>query len=82
MGRNGDRQADRIRKALDEKGYHQHVRNSTNQIFITLTKEKAKELSGKVELGFWENKGNQVVMRIATSWATTDEEVDSLLEML
>ena len=82
LGRNGDRQADRIRKALDEKGYHQHVRNSTNQIFITLTKEKAKELSGKVELGFWENKGNQVVMRIATSWATTDEEVDSLLEML
>ena len=43
---------------------------------------KAKELSGKVELGFWENKGNQVVMRIATSWATTDEEVDRLLEML
>lgn len=82
LGRNGDRQADRIRKALDEKGYHQHVRNSTNQIFITLTKEKAEELSGKVELGFWENRGNQVVMRIATSWATTDEEVDRLLEML
>lgn len=82
LGRNGDRQADRIRKALDEKGYHQHVRNSTNQIFITLTKEKAKELSGKVEMGFWENKGEQVVMRIATSWATTDEEVDRLLEML
>lgn len=82
LGRNGDEKADRIRRALDEKGYVQEIRNRTNQIFITLSREKARELSEKVELGFWENKGDQVVMRIATSWATTDEETDRLIELL
>ncbi len=83
LGKNADEKADRIRKVLDEKGYVQDIRNRTNQIFLILTKEKAEELSHKVELGFWENKDeDHVVMRIATSWATTDEEVDELVSLL
>lgn len=82
LGRNGDEMADRIRQALDEKGYVQDVRNSTNQIFLTLTHEEAQRLSEKVEMGFWENKGDKVVMRIATSWATTEEETEALIKLL
>lgn len=82
LGKKGDEMADRIREALDEKGYVQDVRNSTNQIFITLTHEKVRALSKKVEMGFWENKGNKVVMRIATSWASTEEETEKLIALL
>lgn len=82
LGKKGDETADRIREALDEKGYVQDVRNSTNQIFITLTHEKARALSKKVEMGFWENKGDKVVMRIATSWASTEEETEKLIALL
>ncbi|WP_299413234.1 aminotransferase class I/II-fold pyridoxal phosphate-dependent enzyme [uncultured Dialister sp.] len=82
LGKKGDEMADRIRQALDEKGYVQDVRNSTNQIFITLTHEKARALSKKVEMGFWENKGDKVVMRIATSWASTEEETEKLIVLL
>lgn len=82
LGKKGDEMADRIRQALDEKGYVQDVRNSTNQIFITLTHEKARALSKKVEMGFWENKGDKVVMRIATSWASTEEETEKLIALL
>lgn len=82
LGKKGDEMADRIREALDEKGYVQDVRNSTNQIFITLTHEKARALSKKVEMGFWENKGDKVVMRIATSWASTEEETEKLIALL
>lgn len=82
LGKKGDEIADRIRQALDEKGYVQDVRNSTNQIFITLTHEKARALSKKVEMGFWENKGDKVVMRIATSWASTEEETEKLIALL
>nr|WP_308612312.1 aminotransferase class I/II-fold pyridoxal phosphate-dependent enzyme [uncultured Dialister sp.] len=82
LGKKGDETADRIRQALDEKGYVQDVRNSTNQIFITLTHEKARALSKKVEMGFWENKGDKVVMRIATSWASTEEETEKLIALL
>lgn len=82
LGKKGDEMADRIRQALDEKGYVQDVRNSTNQIFITLTHEKARALSKKVEMGFWENKGDKVVMRIAISWASTEEETEKLIALL
>lgn len=82
LGKKGDETADRIRQALDEKGYVQDVRNSTNQIFITFTHEKARALSKKVEMGFWENKGDKVVMRIATSWASTEEETEKLIALL
>lgn len=76
LGKNADEKADRIRRVLDEKGYVQDIRNRTNQIFLILTKEKAgRAFPLGVELGFWENKDeNHVVMRIATSWATTEEE--------
>ena len=75
--------ADRIRKALAEKGYTFAFPSPTNQIFITLTKERAAALSEAVEMGFWENIGDShVVMRIATSWATQADDVDRLIALL
>ncbi|MCR5356815.1 MAG: aminotransferase class V-fold PLP-dependent enzyme [Lachnospiraceae bacterium] len=75
--------ADRIRKALTEKGYDLAFSSPTNQIFILLDKEKEKDLSEKVEMGFWENADkDHVIMRIATSWATQREDVDRLIELL
>lgn len=83
LGKNGVEKADRIRKVLREKGYEETIRNRTNQIFIVLKKERAEELSREVELGFWENTGDgRVVMRIATAWGTTEEEVDRLIGLL
>ncbi len=75
--------ADRIRKALSEKGYKLAFSSPTNQIFILLDKARERELSEKVELGFWENADkDHVIMRIATSWATKTENVDRLIELL
>ena len=75
--------ADRIRGALMEKGYRLAFQSPTNQIFLLLTKEKAAALSKQIEMGFWENtEDGDTVMRIATSWATRDEDVDRLIEML
>ena len=83
LGENAIRAADRIRKALREKGYELVMDNPTNQIFVQLDREKAAELSENVELGFWENIDEErCVMRIATSWATSDEDVDRLIALL
>ena len=83
LGRNAIGKADRIRAALKEKGYELAYPNPTNQVFVVLGKDKAKELSEYAELGFWENIDDErCIMRIATSWATTDEDVDRLIEML
>ncbi len=83
LGENAIHAADRIRKALREKAYALAWENPTNQIFVILDRGKAAELSENVELGFWENiDAERCVMRIATSWATTDEDVDRLIELL
>jgi len=83
IGKSAIAAADRIRRALDEKGYAQAIPSPTNQIFVVLSPEKAKALSRRVEMGFWENLGDgRVVMRLATSWATTDGDVDGLIQAL
>ena len=83
IGKSANEAADRIRAALDEKGYSQPFVAPTNQVFVALDPEKAEALSQRVEMGFWENLADgRVVMRLATSWATTDEDVDALIEAL
>ena len=82
-GKNAIDMADRIRKALEDKGYKLAFHTPTNQIFIVLDKAREKTLSEKLELGFWENIDDEhLIMRIATSWATKDEDVDSLIQCL
>ena len=83
IGRSAIDAADRIRAALDEKGYQQAIQAPTNQIFLLLGKDKAAELSSKIEMSFWENRDeDHTVMRICTSWATRQEDVDRLIGML
>ena len=75
--------ADKIRKALKDKGYSSPILAPTNQIFVLLTDEKAAELREKVELGFWEKPdAEHTVLRIVTSWATEDEDVERLIDIL
>ena len=83
VGKNAIDTAGKIKNALSQYGYEFAFNSPTNQIFIKLSKEKSAELSQKIEMGFWENTDdNHVIMRIATSWATRQEDVDRLTEVL
>ncbi len=83
IGKNAIETAARIKTALIRAGYSLTLDSPTNQIFITLDRKLAEELSESVELGFIENiDENHVVMRIATSWATKNEDVDKLIAVL
>ena len=83
IGRSAVDAADRIRAALDAKGYAQPFVAPTNQVFVALSPEKAGALSSRVEMGFWEKlEDGRVIMRLATSWATATEDVDRLIEAL
>ncbi len=75
--------ADRIRAALTAKGIELCFGSPTNQIFLLLTRAEAARLQEKVALSFWENPDeNHTILRLATSWATTDAQVERLLEIL
>ena len=83
IGKNAIDAADRIRRTLLEKGYTLVGSSPTNQIFVEMETARADALAEQVSFGFWRNAGeNRIVMRIATSWATTPEAVDALCALL
>ena len=83
IAKNAIDKADRMRKAFVEKGYKIFIETVTNQIFIVLENSKMQELKKSVSFGFWEKYDeNHTVVRFASSWATTDEAVDKLIELL
>lgn len=83
IGENAIRAADTIRTFLDSHGYEQYFTAPTNQIFIVLENTRYAELSKKITFGFWEKKDDShTVVRIATDWATTPENVEKLLQAL
>ena len=75
--------SDRIRAWLSEKGYQLLIESPTNQIMVIFDNDKLDRLAEKVEYGFWSKYDeDHTAIRFATSWATTDEDVDALLEAL
>ena len=83
VGKTALEAADRIRKALTEKGYALAYGSPTNQIFPILDNEQKERITRKVQLSFWEQlDDDHVIMRIATSWATDPKDVDALIELL
>ena len=51
----------------------------TNQIFVILPKDHANLLIKEFALELWEDKGDQLVIRIVTSFTTSKEDVDALI---
>jgi threonine aldolase len=51
----------------------------TNQIFVILPKDQANLLIKEFALELWEDKGDQLVIRIVTSFTTSKEDVDALI---
>lgn len=75
--------AEKIRGELKRLGYEIFIDAPTNQIFVTLTDAQLKILSERVEFSFWEKiSADKTVIRLATSWATQDNDVDKLLDEL
>ena len=74
------KQALRIKAALIEKGIPLFMDSATNQQFPVLTKAQQAALGEKYALGFWDTTGGDTdAIRICTSWATTEENVNALI---
>lgn len=75
--------ADRIRAALAEYGYQTCFHSPTNQIFVLLDNVRMAALAKRVEFSFWEQSDSgHTVIRLATSWATREADVDQLIRVL
>lgn len=75
--------AHEIQDFLKEEGYPLFFESPSNQVFCILSKEEMEHLSEVVEYSFWENYGeDHCVVRFATSWATSKEDVEKLKAIL
>ena len=77
--RRADELAMRIKKAFAEKGIPEWADSYTNQQFIILTDEQKSALSEKFIFEEENRTELGTVVRFCTSWATTDEEVNTLI---
>ena len=83
IGRRAVEYADRIKEAFLAKGYRIYIDTPTNQVFPILTKEQQERLFRDVEFSFWEKLDDgSSVWRVATSWATKEDDVNRLIELL
>ncbi len=80
-GNHANEMAQKLQKAMEEKGISFFIKTSTNQIFPILKKEWIAELSKKYRFQKWEDvDATQTAMRFVCSWATKEEDVIALME--
>lgn len=75
--------AELLKKGFHEKGCTFYLESPTNQQFLLLEDAEAERLKKHVAFGFWEKPDDDhTVVRFATSWATTEEDISRLMELL
>ncbi len=83
ISRHAIEMAQQLKDAFRRYGYRFYLETPTNQIFIILENKKKAEIEKEVKISFWEPAGpDHTVVRFATSWATTQENVDRVIEIL
>ncbi len=83
ISKNAIEMAQLLRDGLESKGYQLYIDSPTNQQFIVMDNEKLDKLSEHVRYGFWEKlDDDHTVIRLATDWATTKEDIDTLMQYL
>lgn len=75
--------AEDLKRLFRQKGYWFYLDSPTNQQFIILEDRQVEQLQKEVTFSFWEKYDeNHTVVRFATSWATTGEDIRQLGELL
>ncbi len=83
ISRHALRMADILKEMLTEKGYEFYIDSPTNQQFVVVDNQKLAEISEKVVVSVWEAlDGDRSVIRLATSWSTTEEDLMALKDLL
>ena len=75
--------AELLKQVLQEKGYVFYLDSPTNQQFVVMEDAKLEALKPYVKCCFWEKLDDtHTVVRFATSWATTEEQIKTLAALL
>ena len=83
ISKNAIDMAEKLKKLLIDKGYKLYKNSPTNQQFVIMEDSRLEKLREHVRVGFWEKPdADHTVVRFATSWATTEEDIAELEKYL
>lgn len=83
ISKNAIRMANKLKEVFIRHGIDFFIDSPTNQQFVILRNDQIEKLKKKVGFEFWETYDNdRTVVRFATSWATTEENIKELDNIL
>jgi threonine aldolase len=75
--------AEKLKAGLLQKGCRLYFDSPTNQQFLILENKRMEQLAQRVGFTLWEAfDESHSVVRLATSWATREEDIEVLLELV
>ena len=75
--------AEKMKTIFRERGFHFYIESPTNQQFVVLENGLMEKLKEKIAFSFWEKADeSHTVVRFASSWSTTEEDLRELREAL
>ncbi len=83
IGLHGIRMAEKLRTVLSRHGAEYYVDSPTNQTFVIADRAMMQKLEGNIRVDLWERLDEErTVVRFATCWSTTDEDLAYLDRVL
>ena len=83
IGKHAIDMAEKLKAIFAQKGYPFFMQSPTNQQFVILENAKMEALKRQVTFSFWEPYDkDHTVVRFATAWSTTDEDLEALKSIL
>lgn len=84
LGAHAIEMAEQLVALLEEKGYRFYLKSPTNQQFLLVTDEELEKLDqAGVCYGLWDKYDETyTIIRLATSWSTSQEDINALAQFL
>ena len=83
IGEKAVKHAITIRESFRKAGYKVVIESPTNQQFLRLPNEVIDRLRQYMSFDYWGSRGEkESIVRFVTSWATTDEDISRLQELI
>ena len=83
ISKNAIDRAEELKELFSSRGYEFFLNSPTNQQFVILNDDQMARIGEKCRYGFWEKlPDGRTVVRFATSFATTKDEIEELANII
>ncbi len=82
ISKNAIDMAELLKDIIEQKGYKWYLKSPTNQQFIVVSDEQLAKIEGKVSYSYFGPHKDGTIIRLCTSWATTEADLEELKAVL